>query len=572
MYQATGVSTQTICEDCYWEHHYGDPLFTKQYKHSIVSEVAAGIKVHMLADVKYLSVKDLQKKLGLGARPTPLAKVIQNDYKSRPNIYYAASRSGEMRLVGDEWLYKDFVQENPWKNIRVAVWVGPLVIENGSKESQNGAGISLCDPIFGQEQQKADLTCLALCGEMERQLWRHASACLQKWKCFQAVLKQVVGTPFTGWPLSAAEEEIIELLVKASRDSTEATRQELHDRVKAYFSPWVLVYFKSIVGKLLNSKTKLAWDGLTNNRQQFYTIIKVPYGLTEEYIRCFHFGCYAGPDLIDSLHEYWFDWGGFNRHLYPNQTLFPWDCTEALHHYPVKCGACTLSKHVWAFPFDSWSIISLHLSRDKFSCPPSEPSPTPTREPSWINNRLTLLTALDSLSAGATAMSQSQQFQLWLQPQSNPLSDRIKLGGINRAQPYSHALEHRTHDDFFVARWVSNYQSSKKAYETMRDKRYLPRTVQERELVFWGLEEGKPPGEYPTLAVEYSQVPNANFSVSSGYTTGCGACGSQATATACGANCGASCGGDGGGGCGGGGGNGGGGGVASEGDGGSGGG
>jgi hypothetical protein len=88
----------------------------------------------MLADAKYFSVKDLQKKSGLGARPTPLAKVIQNDYKSRPNIYYAASRSGEMRLVGDEWLYKDFVQENPWKNIRVAVRVGPLVIENGSKE------------------------------------------------------------------------------------------------------------------------------------------------------------------------------------------------------------------------------------------------------------------------------------------------------------------------------------------------------------------------------------------------------------------------------------------------------
>ncbi|GFG23354.1 hypothetical protein IFM61606_03233 [Aspergillus udagawae] len=643
MYQSTGVSTHTICEDCYWEQHYGDPSFTKQYKHSIASEVATGIskharcsscrkhrndiqrpyelqtktEVHMLADTKYLSVKDLQKKSGLGARPTPLAKVIQNDYKSRPNIYYAASRSGEMRLVGDEWLYKDFVQENPWKNIRVAVRVGPLVIENGSKESRNGAGISLRDPIFGQEQQKADLTCLAICGETERQLWRHASARPQKRKRFQAVLKQVVGTPFTGWPLSAAEEEIIELLVKASRDSTEATRQELHDRVKAYLSPWVSVYFKSIVGKLLSSKATLAWDGLTNNCQQFCdslidwqdfgsllaqssitgsdkdrpqplyrmsfvcrrratqdpfqhpdTIINVPYGLTEEYIRRFHFGCYAGPDLIDSLHEYWFDWGGFNRHLYPNQTLFPWDCTEALHRYPVKCGACTLSKHVWAFPFDSWSIISLHLSRDKFTYAPSEPDPTPTREASWINNRLTLLAALDSLSAGATAMSQSQQFKLWLQPQSSPSADRIKLGGINRAQPCSHALEHRTHDDLFVARWASNYQSSIKIYETMRDKRYLPRTIQERELVFWGLEGGEPPGEYPTWVVDYSHVPNANFSVSVSHITGCGACGTQATAAACGANCGASCGsggagGEGGGGEGGGGGSGGGGGGGS---------
>lgn len=88
----------------------------------------------MLADAKYLSVKEAQKKSGLSSRPTPLAKVIQSDYNSRSGIYSAASRSGNMRLVGDEWLYKDFVQENPWKNIRVAVRVGPLVFENGSEE------------------------------------------------------------------------------------------------------------------------------------------------------------------------------------------------------------------------------------------------------------------------------------------------------------------------------------------------------------------------------------------------------------------------------------------------------
>ncbi|GIK07610.1 hypothetical protein Aspvir_003276 [Aspergillus viridinutans] len=628
MFAASGGSTQTICEDCYWEHHYGDPAYIKRYKHSIASDVAAGVSkharcgscrrhrneiqrpyglrtktgVHMLADAKYLSIKEAQKKSGLSIRPTPLAKVIHKDHNSRPGIYSAASRSGEMRLVGDEWLYKDFVQ-NPWKNIRVAVRMGPLVIENGSKESRNGAGISLRDPLFGQEQQKSDLAFLAICGETERQLWRHASARPQKRKRFQAVLKQVVGTPFTGWPLSSAEEEIIELLVKVSSDSAEGTRQELHERVKACLSPWVSVYFKSIVGGLLDSKTTLAWDGLTNNCQQFCNslidwqvfgpllaqssitgsdkdrpqplyrmsflcrpratenpfehpnnIINAPYGLTEEYIRRFHFGCYTGPDLIDSLHEYWFDWGGFNKHLYPHQSLFPWDCTEALNRYPVKCGNCTLSKHVWAFPFDSWSIIALHLSRDQFAYPPSELRPNPTREASWINHRLTLLTALDSLSAGATAMSQSPHFQSatqWLHIQSDPSADRIKLGGINRAQPYSHALERRTHDDFFVAKWVSDHRSSVRTYETLRDKRYLPRTAQERELVFWGLEGQEPPGEYPTWAVEYSQVPNANFSVSVSVTTGCGACGTQATAAACGTNCGASCGSCGGG-CGGG--------------------
>ncbi|EAW25669.1 uncharacterized protein NFIA_044880 [Aspergillus fischeri NRRL 181] len=587
-----------ICEDCYWEHHYGDPAYIKQYKHSIASQVddyiskhtscrscrknsneirrPSGLQgktgVHMLADAKYLSVKEAQNRSGLSSRPTPLAKVIHNDYNSRSGIYSAASRSGKMRLMGDEWLYNDFVQENPWKNIRVAVRVGPLVFENGSKESRNGAGISLRDPIFGQEQQKVNGTCLAVCGETERQLWRYVSPLPQKRKRFQAVLKQVIGTPFTGWPSSPAEDEILTLLVKASNDGVEGACQELHDKVKAFLSPWVSVYFKSIVGRLLDTKTRLTWDGLTNNCQQFCnslidwevfgplvasasvtisdnnppqplycmsfvcrpratqdpfnhpkSITNVPYGLTEEYIRRFHFGCYTGPDLIDSLHEYWYDWAGFNKHLYPHQSLFPWDCTEALHRYPVKCGTCTLSKHVWAFPFDSWSIIALHLSRDKCAYPPSERRPNPPGEASWITNRLTLLTALDTLSAGATAMSQSLPFQSatqWLHLQSDPSSDRIKLGGINRAQPYSHALEQRTHDDFFVAKWVSDDRSLIQTYEDMREKRYLPRTIQERELVFWGAEGSDPPGEYPTWAVEYTRIPNANFSVSVSFTTG----------------------------------------------------
>ncbi|KAF7133832.1 hypothetical protein CNMCM5793_005244 [Aspergillus hiratsukae] len=542
MFERSGRSTRTICEDCYWEHHYRDSTYTKKYKHSIASELVArdgkharcsscrrqqmenyrpyalgsGAAVYMLADAKYLSV-EAQKKTGV-SRPTSLAKVIQEDYNSRSARYDAAWRTGDMRLVGDEWLYRDFVQENPWKNIRVAVRVGPLVFENGSKESRNGAGISLRDPIFGQENQIVDRISLAISGEMERQLWRHASSRPQKHKRFQAVLKQVVGTPFTGWPLSAAEDEIIALLVKASSDSTDDTRRELRDRVKSFLTPWVSVYLRSIVGKLLDSKTPLAWDGSTNNCQHFCdslidwqifgpllsqssittssndprpfyrmsflcrpgttqdpfshpkSISDVPYGLTEEYIRRFHFGCHTGPDLIDSLHEYWFDWAGFNKHPYAHQALFPWDCTEALYRYPVKCGNCSLSKHLWAFPFDSWSIIALHLSRDKFAYPPV-PSQSSSPEASWIHNRLTLLTALDALSAGATAMSQDPNFRAttnWLHLQSNPSTDRIKLGGINRAQPYSHALEHRTHDDFFSAKWITNDPFPLQSYEVMR--------------------------------------------------------------------------------------------------------
>ncbi|RHZ43373.1 uncharacterized protein CDV56_101398 [Aspergillus thermomutatus] len=626
MFEASGRSTQTICEDCYWEHHYGDASYTKKHKHSIADEVVARVGRHarcracrrrhtensrpymlgsrremqILADAKYLGVQEARKRTGLSNAPIPLAKVIQEDYNRRSAKYDAAWRSGDMRLVGDEWLCQDFVQENPWKNIRVAVRVGPLVFENGTKESRNGAGITLRDPIFGQGQQKADRISLAVCGELERQLWRQPGIRPQKLKRFQAILKQVVGTPFTGWPLSTAEHEIIELLVKASSDSAYGTRSELQDKVKTFLSPWVSVYLRSIAGKLLDSKTTLAWDASTNNCQQFCdslldwqvfgpllseasilssekdppqalyrvsflcrpgatqnpfshptTISDVPYGLTEEYIRRFHFGCYTGPDLIDSLHEYWFDWAGFKQHLYPHQNFFPWDCTEALYRYPVKCGDCTLSKHLWAFPFDSWSIIALHLSRNALAYPPSESNPP--SEVTWMQNRLTLLTALDTLCAGATAMSNDPHFRAatkWLHLQSDPATDRIKLGGINRAQPYSHALEHRTHDEFFVAKWISNTRQSRaQGYETLREKLHMPRTGQERDRVFWGLEGCAPPRSCAVSPVEDWNAPNANFVVSVTASSSCGACGTQAIAAACAANCGASCGSGGGGGC-----------------------
>ena len=31
-------ATSTICEGCYWAHHYGDQSYVKQYKHSIVED------------------------------------------------------------------------------------------------------------------------------------------------------------------------------------------------------------------------------------------------------------------------------------------------------------------------------------------------------------------------------------------------------------------------------------------------------------------------------------------------------------------------------------------------------
>ena len=104
-------------------------------------------------------------------------------------------------------------------------------------------------------------------------------------------------------------------------------------------------------GAYVKAKTKSKFD--------------VPNGLTEEYLFKFRYGRHDESDIIDSLAEYWYDWGSFESGIYPYQDVFPWDCTEAYGRYPSKCSECNISKHVWAFPFDSWSLVSLHLSRGR---------------------------------------------------------------------------------------------------------------------------------------------------------------------------------------------------------------
>ncbi|KAJ5706630.1 hypothetical protein N7488_006431 [Penicillium malachiteum] len=177
-------------------------------------------------------------------------------------------------------------------------------------------------------------------------------------------------------------------------------------------------------------------------RNKINTKYDVPYGLTEEYLLKFHFGLHDDADIIDTLQEYWFDWGAFGAPLYKNQELFPWDCTEAYGRHPTKCNECNLAKHVLAFPLDSWSIAELHLHRDPYLYPPGDTS--------WMQNRLKVLTALSLLSRAAVGMAKSEKFRAttsWLDFKSNhprtqnPSRVRVKLGGIHRAQPCSHSFE-----------------------------------------------------------------------------------------------------------------------------------
>jgi hypothetical protein len=49
----------------------------------------------------------------------------------------------------------------------------------------------------------------------------------------------------------------------------------------------------------------------------------VPNGLIEESLLKCRYGRHDNADVIDTLHEYWHDWGAFGGTLDPHQPLFP---------------------------------------------------------------------------------------------------------------------------------------------------------------------------------------------------------------------------------------------------------
>lgn len=106
---------------------------------------------------------------------------------------------------------------------------------------------------------------------------------------------------------------------------------------------------------------------------------ETPNGFVEEYLLRIQNGRRKESDLIDSISEYWSDFAAM-KPLYPHQDLFPWDCTEAYGRYSTHCGGCNLSKHAWFSPFDSFSIISMHLARGSFLYSRDETTPQHTRK------------------------------------------------------------------------------------------------------------------------------------------------------------------------------------------------
>ena len=191
----------------------------------------------------------------------------------------------------------------------------------------------------------------------------------------------------------------------------------------------------------------------------------------------FRFGRHDESDIIDTLQEYFYDWGAFGHHLYHNyQDLFPWDCTEAYGRYPVKCNECNIAKHVWSFPFDSWSLIHLHLQKDRRLYVPTNPGVMRSlSDEDWMRNRLQILVGQEALLTGAVAMARSTTLPKdtrWISMQRDPMKDRLKLGGIRRAQPFSHHFEQGRYHEYLIAAWAHlNRPQQIAAYELLRDGR-----------------------------------------------------------------------------------------------------
>lgn len=385
-------------------------------------------------------------------------------------------------------------------------------------------------PVFHQRSYLETQTqYLAIAGSGDRNTWQQVSPARSA-RNYKAVMKQVVGAPFSGLLPQGPEIDMVYEILMASQSDPKMNRipqsalKRVLKKTKVILQSRVTVYLDSITERLLSSEICVAWDALKNNCNTFCnslvsrsifeplvhgpktlqnlkeseplylmsfvcpddgymqpvmrTKYDVPTGLTQEYMQRFFFGRNNEADIIDTCQEYWYDWGALGGPLYDYQDLFPWDCTEAYGRYPVCCGDCNLSKHIWAFPFDSWSMVSHHLARDKHMYAQD----TPATSFAWMRNRLRVLSASVILCRAAAAMSKTAAFHAttaWLHSESEsrllalrPSLARVKLGGIHRAQPFSHYFEAGQSGQYFLAEWALFSRAEQiKDYERMRNER-----------------------------------------------------------------------------------------------------
>ncbi|KAL5356140.1 hypothetical protein BJX96DRAFT_185608 [Aspergillus floccosus] len=384
---------------------------------------------------------------------------------------------------------------------------------------------------------------LSIGTDVERRVWEHQRV-VRTPKHYKVIIKQVVGAPFSGalsrFIESDQEQQVLKLVIKASEHDFDSPAlfpadqkrkldeclNPILESLKDLLQSRLRVYLHRIVQTLLDPHNILTWNPLDNNcrafcdslldhtlygplvngphqtiqgssplylmsfvsptqkgymKPQLRSKFDVPEGFIEEYMRRLYFGRHNDADILDSLQEYWYDWGGFSKPLYKHQDMFPWDCSEAYKGSEGECGQCNLSKHVWRFPFDSWSIVTLHLQRDQYQYPGFANLANPAKLKQWTKSRLSLLQASSKLNRVAAAMSLSTTFvklATWLHEtdrgllQSHPSLSRVRNGGIHRAQPCSHYYDVGVGRNYFLAEWAAmDEEKQKQEYEKLRDAR-----------------------------------------------------------------------------------------------------
>ncbi|KAF4440620.1 hypothetical protein F53441_12241 [Fusarium austroafricanum] len=562
---------------------------------------------------KHDSLLQLRKRDPIGGempRPSGATKqpsrLTQLNETSLPEYGYSYGFSTQ-EVENIPMYARSTIETYPYGNVHMALRFGPLIIENGVANTMGGVLITSRDPPSLQvlrDPPENITNCLLLTGETDRTLYMQNRPRYPK--RYKAFMKQVVGGAFCDFFESAVEDELVDAFMHESSCLVEEgmtfaeqetllaqSTKRLLPHLKEYLAPRVQTYMSSIAARLLDQDVRLKWHYRENNCQAFCDRLidrdlfgplfapktpeakplplylmsfvcrpgsnmptralskyDVPNGLTEEYLLKFRYGRHDDSDIVDTLAEYWTDWGGFEGPIYPYQDVFPWDCTEAYDRYPGNCGDCNVSKHVLAFPFDSWSIASLHLARGRQLYPPSPTStgkaakkranPGVMTDIDWFKNRITILLGQDVLLTAAVAMANCTQFRAstrWLNSHSDETMDRLKLGGIHRAQPFSHHFEKGAYHQYFVADWAFLAQHL--------------RVVEYEKLRHWR-----------ATKIDVGSTDSTSDGGGGGCGSGAFACGAAAAGCAagspgmagdtCGSGCVSSCGGDGGdGGCGG---------------------
>ncbi|KAK4099125.1 hypothetical protein N658DRAFT_430575 [Parathielavia hyrcaniae] len=296
--------------------------------------------------------------------------------------------------------FRAFARNNAFGDVHMALRVGPLVIENGVANTKSGALITLREvPVFHERFALASQrdTALVVSSSSPRTLWKQKRKPPDR-RRYKAVMKQVVGSPFTGLFPVDDELEIVRDLLAASKqldgynlekqDALDSVLEPTMHKLKKFLQIHVRVYLTSVASRLFDIDTTLAWSVDNNSCQAFCNALidatvfeplvskpppgasstaplylfsfvtrsppeseyirakinskyDVPPGHVEEYLMRFHFGHNMdSSDLIDTCHEYWTDWAALDGPMHPgaSHSLFPWDCTEAFGHYPTVCG------------------------------------------------------------------------------------------------------------------------------------------------------------------------------------------------------------------------------------------